>query len=51
MYGYPKAEACDVAVSAVSGWLAEHRLPRVVTFCCFAAHDAVLYRTRLGLTS
>jgi O-acetyl-ADP-ribose deacetylase len=51
VYGYPKAEACDVAVSAVSGWLAQHRLPRVVTFCCFDAHDAALYRIRLGLTS
>ena len=40
VYGYPKAEACDVAVSAVAAWLAAHDLPRIVTFCCFGARDA-----------
>jgi O-acetyl-ADP-ribose deacetylase (regulator of RNase III) len=51
VYGYPKAEACDVAVGAVAGWLAARALPRSVTFCCFGAADAALYRARLGLTS
>jgi O-acetyl-ADP-ribose deacetylase (regulator of RNase III) len=51
VYGYPKAEACAVAVSAVSGWLAAHSLPCVITFCCFGAGDAALYRARLGLES
>jgi O-acetyl-ADP-ribose deacetylase (regulator of RNase III) len=50
VYGYPKAEACDVAVNAVAAWLAVHDLPRVVMFCCFSASDAALYRARLGLT-
>jgi O-acetyl-ADP-ribose deacetylase (regulator of RNase III) len=50
VYGYPKAEACAAAASAVAGWLAAHDLPRVVTFCCFSAVDAALYRARLGLT-
>jgi O-acetyl-ADP-ribose deacetylase len=50
VYGFPKAEACEVAVSAVSAWLAGHDLPRVVTFCCFSTSDAALYRARLGLT-
>jgi len=50
-YGYPRAEACAAAVSAVAGWLAAHELPRVVTFCCFSAVDAALYRALLGLTS
>lgn len=50
VYGYPKAEACDVAVGAVAGWLAAHALPRSVTFCCFSGADAALYRARLGLT-
>jgi O-acetyl-ADP-ribose deacetylase len=49
VYGYPKTEACAAAVSAVSGWLAEHELPRVVTFCCFGATDAALYRALLGI--
>ena len=51
VYGYPKAEACDAAVRAVVAWLAAHALPRAVTFCCFGAEDAALYRARLGLTS
>jgi O-acetyl-ADP-ribose deacetylase (regulator of RNase III) len=48
-YGYPRAQACATAVSAVAGWLATHELPRVVTFCCFSAEDAALYRALLGL--
>ncbi len=47
VYGYPKAEACEVAVSAVAEWLATHELPRVVTFCCFGREDTELYRARL----
>lgn len=47
VYGYPKAEACDIAVATVTEWLATHDMPRVVTFCCFAADDAALYRSRL----
>ncbi len=49
VYGYPKAEACEVAVSAVAEWLATHELPREVIFCCFGTDDAELYRARLGL--
>jgi len=49
VYGYPKREACAVAVAAVAEWLAAHELPRVVTFCCYGAADAALYRERLGL--
>jgi O-acetyl-ADP-ribose deacetylase (regulator of RNase III) len=48
VYGYPKGEACRVAVDTVSSWLTEHGLPRVVTFCCFGARDAALYRARLS---
>jgi O-acetyl-ADP-ribose deacetylase (regulator of RNase III) len=47
VYGYPKDEACDVAVAAVADWLATHELPETVTFCCFGADDAALYRERL----
>ncbi len=47
VYGYPKAKACEVAVAAVAEWLAAHELPRAVTFCCYGAADAALYRTRL----
>lgn len=48
VYGYPKDEACAVAVDAVSAWLAAQDLPRVVTFCCFDAADADRYRARLA---
>jgi len=48
VYGYPKAEACEIAVAAVSEWLAAHESPRVVTFCCYGPADAALYRARLG---
>jgi O-acetyl-ADP-ribose deacetylase len=48
VYGYPKADACEVAVSAVSEWLTSNPLPATVIFCCFGAEDAGLYRARLG---
>ncbi|MGA2584456.1 MAG: O-acetyl-ADP-ribose deacetylase [Tepidisphaeraceae bacterium] len=49
MFGYPQKEACEVAVSAVTEWLATRDLPRIVTFCCFNPEDAALYRTQLEL--
>jgi len=51
VYGYPKAEACAAAVSSVAGWLRAHKLPRNVTFCCYSAVDAALYREWLGMTA
>ena len=50
IYGYPKPEACEVAVSAVVEWIATRDLPRVVIFCCFEPDDFALYRARLGLS-
>jgi O-acetyl-ADP-ribose deacetylase (regulator of RNase III) len=47
VYGYPKTEACEIAVGAVAAWLAAHPLPRTVAFCCFGAADAERYRRRL----
>ena len=47
VYGYPKLEACDIAVSTGVEWLAKHDLPRLITFCCFDPEDANLYRARL----
>jgi len=43
VYGYPKAEACEVAVAAVTDWLAGNDLPREVIFCCFCEDDRELY--------
>jgi len=48
VYGYPKAEACEVAVNAALAWLREHQLPRQIIFCCFEDADAEVYRARLG---
>jgi O-acetyl-ADP-ribose deacetylase len=48
VYGYPKPEACNVAVTAVSDWLDFHARPETVTFCCFDSVDAELYRDRLA---
>lgn len=47
VYGYPKEDACAVAVAAAAEWLKLHELPKTVTFCCFGAEDADLYRNRL----
>ena len=43
VYGYPKADACEIAVSEVEQWIAEHARPARVVFCCFDAADARLY--------
>lgn len=51
VYGYPKAKACEIAISAVIEWLATRELPSVVTFCCFESEDADLYRDRLGTSA
>jgi O-acetyl-ADP-ribose deacetylase (regulator of RNase III) len=50
IYGYPVEEACEIAVSTVIEWLATHRLPEEVIFCCFSTADAELYHRRLEVT-
>jgi O-acetyl-ADP-ribose deacetylase (regulator of RNase III) len=47
VFGYPKPEACQIAVAAVSGWLAAHQLPEKVIFCCYGKEDERLYRRQL----
>lgn len=48
VYGYPKAAACNVAVSTVVEWLGVQPLPVDVAFCCFAAEDLKLYEMELA---
>jgi O-acetyl-ADP-ribose deacetylase len=48
VYRYPKQEACRIALDAAVKWLRDHEYPEQVTFCCFGAADADLYRQRLG---
>jgi O-acetyl-ADP-ribose deacetylase (regulator of RNase III) len=47
IYSYPKDEACSLAVAVTTEWLSAHLLPEKVTFCCFGADDAALYRAAL----
>jgi O-acetyl-ADP-ribose deacetylase (regulator of RNase III) len=51
IFGYPKAEACQVATEAVLHWLSANEYPQQVTFCCFDAEDTALYRQRLASLS
>lgn len=48
VFGYPKPEACEIALRVVGAWLADSPLPVSVTFCCFSSEDAELYRDRLA---
>ena len=48
IYGYPKAEACEIAISVVTAWLDVREWPHKVTFCCFEREDFDLYRRRLA---
>lgn len=48
VYGYPKREAAEIAVAAVSDWMAETAIPKKVVFCCFDEENARLYREFLG---
>lgn len=48
IYGYPKADAAAVAVQTVAGFLADNRMPAVVTLCCFDAESVRLYEDEIG---
>jgi O-acetyl-ADP-ribose deacetylase (regulator of RNase III) len=47
-YGYPAELAVPVAVREVLVWQAEHAQPQQVTFACFDAAMAALYRQALA---
>jgi len=47
VYGYPKPEACEIAVATVTAWLDRNQLPEKVIFCCFDKEDVELYAKRL----
>ena len=48
IYGFPKQQACQIAIDTVLAWLRSNRLPQVVVFCCYSDTDASLYRERLA---
>lgn len=47
VYGYPKREACELAMEEVTAWLSSHQVPGRVIFCCFDAEDESLYESGL----
>lgn len=51
VYGYPPALAVPIAVAVVLAWQADHEQPQQVTFACFDAAMAVLYRQVLAAWS
>jgi O-acetyl-ADP-ribose deacetylase (regulator of RNase III) len=48
IYGYPPADACEVAISTALQWLSTNNLPEIVTFCCFDLASVDIYRSRLA---
>lgn len=50
-YGFPLEAATRIALRSAGAWLVEHEWPRRVTFCCFCAGDAALYRALLERTA
>jgi O-acetyl-ADP-ribose deacetylase (regulator of RNase III) len=46
VFGYPKAEACGIAVSEVVRLLDARALPERIVFCCFDAEDTRLNSDR-----
>jgi len=48
VYGYPKADAAQVAVQTVLTWAQSNDRPRHVIFCCFSEDDAEHYRALLA---
>lgn len=48
IYGYPKAAAAEVAVSAVKQFLNENESIQEVTFVCFDDENVALYQDLLG---
>lgn len=47
VYGYPKAQAAEIAVATVRDTLARLPAIREVVFCCFSAADRALYQDLL----
>jgi len=47
VYGFPKERAADIAIAAVSEFLAQHSWPKRVIFVCFNGENARLYQARL----
>ncbi|MFA0962219.1 O-acetyl-ADP-ribose deacetylase [Roseivirga sp. BDSF3-8] len=44
IYGYPKEQAAEIAVSTVKEYLSQHELPEQVVFVCFDEENESIYR-------
>ncbi|MGB3180724.1 MAG: O-acetyl-ADP-ribose deacetylase [Cyclobacteriaceae bacterium] len=44
IYGYPKAQAAEIAIRTVKNYLKEHDLPEEVTFVCFDDENLHIYQ-------
>lgn len=47
VYGYPKEEAANIAISTVKKYLSGHKLPEKVIFVCFSERDYSIYKELL----
>ncbi|AEG00461.1 O-acetyl-ADP-ribose deacetylase [Methylomonas methanica] len=48
IYGYPKPQAAEIAVTTVKDFLATQQADIQVIFCCFSKEDADRYHALLG---
>ena len=48
IFGYPAAQAAEIAIATVRAWLDAHPWPRDVIFCCFDPASAGAYREILA---
>ncbi len=47
IYGFPKKQACDIAVESVSNFLRDNMFSIRVVFCCFDKENYILYSDKL----
>lgn len=48
IYGYPKSDACQIAVATAAEWLRANAWPGEVQFCCFDREDVARYALELA---
>ncbi|OVE74349.1 O-acetyl-ADP-ribose deacetylase [bacterium B17] len=48
VYRYPKDDACKIAVSTVTSFMADYSGIEEVIFCCFSEADTELYRAQMS---
>ena len=51
VYGYPLAQAANIAVKTVRGHLANHTLPERVVFVCFGDDTYAAFDRAIGMTA